>query len=158
MTGRIGFAALLGVLFALSAGASDAPRWAQQLPNELMSPFCPGVTLAECPSPQAGSLKMWILVQAAAGRGEEDVREELYARYGDQIRPTPKAEGFGIAAYVIPVAAFLGGGGLVAWFLRRSTRRGDREDAPPVTALDPEVERKLDEMLDDRDDDEVERR
>lgn len=137
------------------AAASDAPEWAHQLPNELMSPFCPGVTLAECTSSHAGSLKMWIVVQAAAGRSEDDIREELYERYGDQIRPTPKAEGIGIAAYVIPVVVFLAGGGLVTWFLRRSTRSAPG-GSPPTMPLDPEVERKLDELL--ADDDEAEDR
>jgi cytochrome c-type biogenesis protein CcmH len=149
MTRRIAPIALIALL-ALGLGApaqaSDAPDWAHRLPNELMSPFCPGVTLAECTSSHASQLKMWILVQAAAGRGEEDVRGELYERYGDQIRPTPKAEGIGIAAYVIPVVAFLAGGGLVTLVLRRATRGG----APPVAPdapLDPERERRLDEVL-----------
>jgi cytochrome c-type biogenesis protein CcmH/NrfF len=142
-------AALIALLgFVAPIAASDAPEWAHQLPNELMSPFCPGVTLAECTSSHAGSLKMWIVVQAAAGRGEDDIREELYERYGDQIRPTPKAEGIGIAAYVLPVVVFLAGGGLVTWFLRRSTRSA-RVGGPPTLPLDPEVERKLDELLAD---------
>lgn len=145
----LAFFAFLGSV--APAAASDAPEWAHQLPNELMSPFCPGVTLAECTSSHASSLKMWIVVQAAAGRSEEDIREELYERYGDQIRPTPKAEGIGIAAYVIPVVVFLAGGGLVTWFLRRSTRSA-RVQVPPTLPLDPDVERKLDELLADNDD------
>ncbi len=128
-----------------AAAAADAPEWAYQLPNELMSPFCPGVTLAECTSSSAASLNMWIVVQAAAGRSEEDIRAELYERYGDQIRPTPKAEGIGIAAYVIPVVVFLAGGGLLTWFLRRSTRAP--AEAPKAAPLDPELDRKLDEVL-----------
>jgi len=134
-----------------AASASDAPEWAHQLPNELMSPFCPGVTLAECTSSSAASLNMWIVVQAAAGRSEDDIREELYERYGDQIRPTPKAEGIGIAAYVLPVVAFLAGGGLVAVFLKRSTRAAGEGGDEPTLPLDPEVESKLDALL-DRDD------
>lgn len=139
-------AALLALFaFVATAAASDAPEWAHQLPNELMSPFCPGVTLAECTSSHAASLKMWIVLQASAGRSEQDIREELYERYGDQIRPTPKAEGIGIAAYVIPVVVFLAGGGFVAWFLRRATRSPSQ--APPAAPLDAELDRKLDEVL-----------
>ena len=156
MIRRLALAALLVACFALPASASDAPDWAHRLPNELMSPFCPGVTLNECTSSQATQLRMWILVQAAAGASEEEVREQLYDRYGDQVRPAPKAEGIGIAAYVIPVVVFLAGGGVVGWFLRRVTRRAEEGPRTPVD-LDPEVERKLDEVL-GRDDDEVDGR
>jgi cytochrome c-type biogenesis protein CcmH/NrfF len=135
------------------AGESKAPAWAYDLPNDLLSPFCPGRTLADCPSPDAASLRMWILVQAAAGRTRDDVEKELYGRYGEVIRSAPKAEGFGAAAYWMPAAVFLAGGGLVGWFLHRATRQSPSHE-PPVRPLDPEVERKLDELLrrDDRED------
>src|SRR5262249_46943456 len=101
----------LAALMAFAAAAEEpaAPadrgastRWAYDLANDLMSPFCPGRSLADCPSPDAASLRMWILVQAAAGRTRDDVEQELYARYGEVIRAAPKAEGWGLAAYWIP--------------------------------------------------------
>jgi len=145
------FAASAAEAPAPHAGDANAPSWAYDLPNDLLSPFCPGRTLADCPSPDAASLRMWILVQAAAGRTRDDVEQELYQRYGEVIRSAPKAEGFGAAAYWIPAAVFAGGGALVGWFLRRATRRG-AADGPPVRPLDPEVERKLDELLGGDDD------
>src|SRR6202007_2822904 len=77
------------------AGDTSAPAWAYDLPNALMSPFCPG-------------------------RTRDDVEQELYGRYGEVIRSAPKVEGFGAAAYWIPAAVFAGGGALVGWFLRRA--------------------------------------
>jgi cytochrome c-type biogenesis protein CcmH/NrfF len=131
-----------------AAPAADAPSWAYELAAELMSPFCPGRTLADCPSPSAASLRMWIVVQAAAGRTRADVEDELYARYGDVIRSAPRAEGFGLAAYLVPLGVFAAGGLLVAWVLRRMTRGGPpaAADAPPPPA-DPELERLVDEEL-----------
>jgi cytochrome c-type biogenesis protein CcmH/NrfF len=155
----------LGVAFAAPAAAdaadpadpsapatalpSDAPAWAYELASELMSPFCPGRTLADCPSPAAASIRMWIVVQAAAGRTREDVEGELYERYGDAIRAAPRAEGLGLTAYVVPVAAFVAGGLLVAFVLRRMTRGGSAAPPPAVAAhaLDPELERRVDEEL-----------
>jgi len=127
--------------------ASSAPSWAYELPADLMSPFCPGRTLADCPSPAAASIRMWILVQAAAGRTREDVEAELLQRYGDRIRSTPKAEGFGWAAYLVPLGVFVGGGLLVAIVLRRMTRGAP--PPPPASArpADPELERRVDEEL-----------
>ncbi len=144
----LAFAATLIALSTSSAPAlSEEPAgWAYALPNELMSPFCPGRTLADCSSPQAASLRMWITVQAAAGRTRSDVEGELMERYGDVLRPAPRATGFGIAAYAFPVIAFLAGGVVVFVFLRRQTRSGAK--ATPVAApMDPDLERAIDEEL-----------
>jgi len=156
---------LMLVLGAFAAQGADEPPvplpegWAYDLANELMSPFCPGRTLAECPSPDAGELRVWLVVQEAAGRSQDDVLEELYERYGNKIRPTPKAEGIGLTAYALPIGFFLGGGGLVALVLRRITGSrggrgeageaagGDAQPAPASPATDRDLERIVDEEL-----------
>ena len=99
--------------------SASEPSWAYELWHDVMSPYCPGRTLAECPSPQADELRLWILTQSAAGASREEVEASLYARSGDQIRTTPRAEGWGLAAYVIPVVAFVFFGVVVVWVLRR---------------------------------------
>jgi cytochrome c-type biogenesis protein CcmH/NrfF len=132
---------------------AEPPSWGYELAAYLMSPFCPGRTLADCPSPQAQTLRMWILVQAASGRSREEVEEELYERFGDVIRPAPKAEGFGLAAYAIPVLAFLGGGVFVLLYLRRHTGSDGLAGPPsagepaPPSAVDADLERRVDEDL-----------
>lgn len=147
---RIAATALLlaGLLAAAPAGAQEGEGWGYDLANEMMSPFCPGRTLADCPSDQADSLRMWILVQEAAGRSREDVEAELLERYGDAILAAPRAEGIGVAAYAVPIAVFVAGGLFVAWILRRwvSARRARAPFAAP-RAADPELERIVDEEL-----------
>jgi cytochrome c-type biogenesis protein CcmH/NrfF len=141
-------ALLLGVSAATAADESvAAPEgWAYQLSHDLMSPFCPGRTLSACTSPQADELRMWMIVQEAAGRSREDVEAELFERYGDVLRSAPLAEGFGMAAYVFPVLAFLAGGVVVFVFLRRQTRvvPTPEQSLPPS---DPELERLIDREL-----------
>lgn len=147
--GRALVALVFALLVASAASAVDEPEgWAYDLANEMMSPFCPGRTLAECPSPQAQDLRVWIIVQEAAGRSREDVEAELYERFGDVILPTPRAEGFGLTAYAVPIGVFLAGGVLVAIFLRRQTRAA-AVVAEPVAARpgDAELERIVDEDL-----------
>jgi len=120
--------------------------WAYKLPHDLMSPFCPGRTLAACTSPQAESLRTWLIVQEAAGRSRDEVEAELFERYGDVLRPAPRAEGFGITAYVFPMLAFLAGGVIVVVFLLRQTRAA----ATPASLAqppDPELERIIDQEL-----------
>lgn len=142
----------LALLVALAAPAladEQEEGWAYAVAREMMSPFCPGRTLADCPSPQADSLRMWIRLQEAAGRSREDVEAEIVERYGDVVLAAPRASGFGIAAYFIPAVAFVAGGVLVYVFLRRQTRGGGGDDAPPPSSgpSDPELERQLDEEL-----------
>ncbi len=150
MLGLAGISAalLLGVSTATAAGeATAAPEgWAYKLPHDLMSPFCPGRTIADCSSPQAESLRMWLIVQEASGRSRGDVEEELYERYGDVLRPAPRARGFGLTAYVFPVVVFLAGGVVVAVFLRRQTRAAATRE-PPSQPSDPELERIIDQEL-----------
>ena len=146
--------ASLAILLALAGPAgAEEESWSYQVWNEMMSPFCPGRTLADCPSSQADSLRLWIQMQEAAGRSREDVEAELVERYGDVVLGAPRAQGLGIAAYALPVLAFLAGGVGLAFFLRRHT--GRRAGAPgaaaagsrPAPPPDPELERLVDEEL-----------
>jgi cytochrome c-type biogenesis protein CcmH/NrfF len=141
-------ALLLGASTATAEGeATAAPEgWAYKLPNDLMSPFCPGRTLSACTSPQADELRMWLIVQEASGRSREDVEAELFERYGDVLRSAPLAEGFGLTAYVFPVIAFLAGGVVVVVFLRRQTRVTATPE-PSSQPPDPELERIIDQEL-----------
>jgi cytochrome c-type biogenesis protein CcmH/NrfF len=108
------------------AGQTGPPPWAYAMAHDIMSPFCPGRTLAACPSPQADQLRQWILFQAAAGQSEEQVEEMLFERFGDVLLSAPKAEGgWGVSAYAIPAGGFLLGGGVVVFVIFRMARRGD---------------------------------
>ena len=147
---------LVGVLVVLALPSLAAPppaepdtAWAYDVWHDTMSPYCPGRTLAECPSPQADQLRLWILAQAAAGTSREEVQEILFERFGDQILTTPRAEGgWGIAAYALPIAGFLLGGIVVFAVLRKmaAPTQGDGGTVAPP-AIDPEVRRQIDEEL-----------
>jgi len=138
-------AGLVAGALALGAGGARADEgggaasWGYGLANELMSPYCPGRTLNDCPSGQALELKSWILAQESAGRSQAEVEADLYARYGDVILQAPKATGFGLAAYVLPVLAVAAGAALVVVFLRRQGARAARATAlaAPAAAAAP---------------------
>ena len=77
---------MLSLLLALGiaaapAGGDEGEGWAYRMANELMSPYCPGRTLAECPSGQAETLRVWLIVQEASGRSRAEVQEELVERW-----------------------------------------------------------------------------
>jgi len=141
-------ALLGGVLFAMPAVAEEE-GWGYELANELMSPFCPGRALAECPSPSADQLRVWILDQERAGVPRAEVEAELYERWGDALRQTPRAEGVGLVAYAVPAVVVLVGGGLLWLFLGRRRAAPEMAPAPDVEApaADPELEAQLEREL-----------
>jgi len=147
------------------AGTAVAEGWAYSLAGELLSPYCPGRTLADCPSQDAQTLRVWLITQEAAGRSQADVESELVDRFGEEILGAPPARGFGLMAYVVPFVAFGLGGIVVVVFLRRQVARapeprggpesrGEPESraapesrAVPERPLDPELERIVEEDL-----------
>jgi cytochrome c-type biogenesis protein CcmH len=148
--GLLAAAALPAVALAQGeapASAAAPEAWGHALARDLMSPFCPGRALADCPSPDAATLRAWILVQEAAGRSRDDVEAELLERYGEQILSAPRARGFGVTAYAIPILVFVAGGGLVWLFLRRQTREAGAAPRQDAARLSPELERLVDEAL-----------
>jgi cytochrome c-type biogenesis protein CcmH/NrfF len=119
----------LVLVLAVPATAEEA-TWGYELSHELMSPFCPGRTLASCPSSKADELRVWILMQEAAGATREEVEAELVARYGQAILPAPAPEdATGIVGYAVPILAIVAGAPLVFWLLRRLTTA---PQAPPT--------------------------
>jgi cytochrome c-type biogenesis protein CcmH len=136
---------------AVSSAEQDtsAASYSVDLFTQLMSPYCPGRTLMDCPSSQAAELRSWITEQEQAGRSRSDVEEQLYEQFGDVILQAPRAQGFGLAAYLLPVVAVLVGGAIVWLFLRRQAggAGGATVGSPTPVVLDPEIERRIDEEL-----------
>lgn len=102
-----------------TATSTSTASWAYDLAGELMSPFCPGRTLASCPSPQAAELIQWIATQEAAGVTREEVIAILVERHGEEILGAPPARGITLWAYVFPVLGFVAFGGVAVLVLRR---------------------------------------
>jgi cytochrome c-type biogenesis protein CcmH len=137
---------LAAFLLCLPLAAGAAERWSADLERELMSPYCPGRSLVECPSQKATELRLWIARQEDQGASRAQVEQELFRRYGDTLRHAPRAEGFGLWAYLVPAGALLAGGALVAVFLRRQGTPARSAAAPrPPAPRDPELERRLEE-------------
>ncbi len=117
---QVGIVLLVGLL---SAGAPQADpaesEWGYALAHELMSPYCPGRTLAACPSEQAAEVRQWILIQEAAGATRAEVIANLEVRFGEEIHSAPAAEGWGLAAWGLPAGALALGALMVFWVLRR---------------------------------------
>ena len=114
-----------------AAGAQDV---ANDVSDEVSSPFCPGVTLHDCPSAAAGKLRSRIAGWARDGWTKERILQELEAEYGPDIRAVPGRSGGGVLAWVLPGAVAIGGA-IAVCELARSWSRLDR--AAGAAGADP---------------------
>jgi cytochrome c-type biogenesis protein CcmH len=129
------------------APASDqTSAEAARLFRDVMSPFCPGLTLADCPSPNAFTLRDDIERRLASGASREAIIDELVAKYGAQILADPSGTPIGSVVWGLPfllaASALLG----LALFLRRATHPHP-EDPVVAVAGPPGLQERLEEEL-----------
>lgn len=65
------------------------------------------IPLNTAKSPQANAEREFIREQISAGDNEAGVKKALVAQYGPAVLTLPEAKGFGLAAYIVPVAVVL---------------------------------------------------
>jgi cytochrome c-type biogenesis protein CcmH/NrfF len=144
----------IALVLVLIAPFAHAPAGAQQAidkaANEIfgsvMSPFCPGMTLATCPSSQAADLRTEIRSRLAAGATKDEVIDQLYAVWGeDVLGPVPTGR-FGVLAWLVPGAAIVLGAIVLALWLRSSSRRYGAAATQPAD-LSPEAKERLEREL-----------
>ena len=143
------FLGAIAALLALSAPAVAAPEdVANRIASDTTSPFCPGVTLHDCPSSEAEELRSKIIGFASDGKSESFIRGWLFDQYG-VTRMSPPPEGEGWLAWILPAAALVLGLFFAAALARRWVRLRDADRAAgrgvPVSE---EERRRLDDELD----------
>jgi cytochrome c-type biogenesis protein CcmH len=132
-------AVLIGATPALAAPEDIA----NEVSAEIMSPFCDGVTLHDCPSQAALDLRDQIQTWAEDGWSKSRIIAELEDRFGPGIHATPQ-DSEGVGAWALPVGALLVGIALLAWLAPKWTKRRRDEEPPPVDAADhARIEREL---------------
>lgn len=126
--------------------AADAPS-AASLESQLVCVTCK-TTLDESDSPIARRMKSYIRRRIAEGATGQQIKDELVAQFGKGVLSTPPTEGFDLLAWLLPIAGIVVGAGVLgslAWAWSR--RREPPDGTPGADALDPELERRVDEEL-----------
>jgi len=133
-----------GALVLCGSASAAGPPNAADLESELVCPVCE-TTLDQSTAPVAQKMKTFIRVRIAAGDTEQEIKDALVAEFGPAVLAKPPKGGFGLLAWLLPLAALIAGAIAVAVLLRSWSRRR----APPddAQALDPELERLVDEEL-----------
>jgi cytochrome c-type biogenesis protein CcmH/NrfF len=131
---RAALALVLLLLWPAAASAQDPEDIATRVSQEIMSPFCDGVTLHDCPSGAADALRQRIVAMARAGMSEDEIITTLESEYGDRIRATPG----GPVSWMVPGLAVVGGVCLIAVLALRWTRRRPAKVDEDISARDRE--------------------
>jgi cytochrome c-type biogenesis protein CcmH len=119
--------AALVLVFVLLAGNGLAQddlevqraRAAHELSRELMSPYCPGRTLADCPSPDAAAVRAEIRDALLAGESTEAIRARIEARFGERVIGVPTST----LGWLLPIAILVAGAVVLVLVLRRALAR-----------------------------------
>ena len=93
----------VGFLFADTNFKSDA----QEIYQEFLSPFCPGRSLADCPSKRATELKVDIKERLENGESKELIMSSLMQEYGEHLNSKPATSGFALLAWAVPIVFVL---------------------------------------------------
>ncbi len=127
---------------------ADPDQILQSLSNDLMSPYCPGRTIASCPSPQARQLEDHILAEAKAGQSREQIETALVDRFGTEIvgyQPPPMLLYGSVLAGLLALVMLVMMGR--RWARRPAAAAAAGHPAPSQAELD-----RLEDALDDVDD------
>ena len=156
--GRSAAAALLALAPAAAAAADCRVTSLPEIEDEVMCPIC-GVPLVNAGGQQAENERNYIRDLVDDCKTKEQIKAALVDEYGDEVLAVPSADGFGLAAYLVPIggialAAVAVAIGAVRWRPRSRTqqtaarsalrqRRGDGRIARPSTRgrLDSDMQR-----------------
>jgi cytochrome c-type biogenesis protein CcmH len=133
----VGLAGTVGTQIAAAAMQSaptERPRASlPDVEDEVMCPIC-GTALNLSEAPQAERERAFIRREIARGRTKDEIKQALVRQYGRDVLATPDAEGFDLAAWVVPGAAIVIAAVALIFGVMRWRRRG------AAAAREPEPE------------------
>jgi cytochrome c-type biogenesis protein CcmH len=140
----------VAMVCAPHARAQSVEEQATALTRQLMSPFCPGLLLADCQSEGAVDLRDEIRRRLLAGEPVKAIEGDIVTRFGPAVLGLPPLEGFGLVAWIGPLALGLAALGVVVLALRKATPRADpsRQDGDARGPDDLVMENRLQDELD----------
>ena len=108
---------------------------AQRLFGEFMSPFCPGLTLATCPSEGADSLRWDIRERLDHGETPRQIRAAYVAAWGSRILGAPPLTSWSLGLWLSPAVLLVAGAGGVLVWLRSHGHEGGASGAAAADVL-----------------------
>lgn len=111
-------AGLAGLSVVYISAARDDPKavpTASEVAARVMSPFCPGLSLDECPSGQSADLRAQIEDRVAGGATNSEIDRWLIENYGESVLARPPHA----VSWMVPAAFVIAGLGAVSFLVSR---------------------------------------
>ena len=139
--------ALLALLLAAPAAASERHPTLAELEHEVMCPTCHQL-LELSDAPVADRIRAFIQTRIDAGDTKSEIKRRLVSEFGQVVLAVPPAHGFNLLVWLLPLLGLAGSGAVIAVLVRRWSRPS-REPGPGATdyVLDPRFARRLEEEL-----------
>ena len=137
--------ALVAIVFLLGlTAAAEPPPTLPDIEDEVMCVEC-RTALNVSTAPVADQERAFIRARIAEGLTKAEIKAALVEEYGPDVLAEPEAEGFDLAAWLVPAGLI----GLAALGVALLARRWRRSDDPPEGGpeLDPADARRLDHEL-----------
>jgi cytochrome c-type biogenesis protein CcmH len=134
--------ALIGEPGGRPLTGEELDRVTNEVSSLMRCPVCQGLSVADSPTPSAVAMKEEVRQFLAAGYTDTQILTYFEQAYGEFIRLAPKAKGFNLVVWILPIAALLAG---LAVVMRRVRRRDSSPDTQGDTA--PPAESDLETYL-----------
>ena len=144
----------VALMLALAAGGLLAQEAKDPLQRELeymiMAPCCYGAPVGDHDSDAAKQVKTQIAQLLTEGKTSDEVLDMYVAIYGERILAQPRAQGFNVLAYVMPILILVIGGLLVIYAINQMTAPRPQAAQPSRQSYSDEffqkIEREMEEL------------
>ena len=107
---------------AQSASEEMLKQRTHDIAAQLRCPVCQGLSLADSQSELSLQMRGVITEQLQQGKTDEQVIDYFVAKYGEWILLEPKAQGFNLIAYLLPLILLAAGTAVIYASVRKWTR------------------------------------
>ena len=135
--------ALLGAVgWSARPHAETTTERVDRITSELRCVVCQGLSVKDSPAESSRQMRDIVIDRVAAGRTDDQIRDEFRANYGDWVILAPPLASWAGLLWLVPVAALVAGG-VLAWRWLRATPEALPESPPSaeVAALRARVAR-----------------
>ena len=138
--------ALLALLLAAPAAASERHPTLAELEHEVMCPTCHQL-LELSNAPVADRIRAFIQTRIDAGDTKSEIKRRLVSEFGEVVLAVPPAHGFNLLVWLLPLLGLAGSGAVIAVLVRRWSRQAREPPSATDYVLDPRFARRLEEEL-----------
>jgi cytochrome c-type biogenesis protein CcmH len=119
-----------------SAGDSVTQNDVNDVARELWCPLCSGVRLDACELKACDQMKDMIQVKLGEGESVQSIKDYFVQQYGPQVLGEPPFQGFFWLAWLLPVAALIGGGVFLYTRARKMSAQSEAASAGDAAHAD----------------------